>query len=188
MYFSINSAFNHYMHKFGFSNQNESSTGLLTYEPVFDIFLNKSLSFRPQINDSVPILPLNPSDILLKLFQSLKTRPPNSPNLPFFPLVRHTNDVKPTKGSFLTSTIAHVVYLTTSCVVLCMIAPQIYISFKHKKLRTLVTAMTLQRLPISEAISAFEIPNTKKAKLNCQDPWVSIAVTTITIIGVVVYL
>ena len=42
MYFSINSAFNHYMHKFGFSSQNESSTGLLTYEPVFDIFLNKS--------------------------------------------------------------------------------------------------------------------------------------------------
>ena len=48
--------------------------------------------------------------------------------------------------------------------------------------------MTLQRLPISEAMSAFEIPNTKEAKLVCQDPWVSIAVTTITIIGIVVYL
>ena len=63
MYFSINSAFNHYMHKFGLSSQNESSTGLLTCEPVFDIFLNKSLSFRPQINDSVPIIPLNPPDV-----------------------------------------------------------------------------------------------------------------------------
>ena len=67
-------------------------------------------------------------------------------------------------------------------------APQIYLSFKHKKLRNLVTAVTLQRLPISEAMSAFEIPTQREAKLVCQDPWVSIAVTTITIIGVVVYL
>ena len=84
MYFSINSAFNHYMFSFGFSSQNESSTQLLTYEPVFDIFLNKSLPFRPLNNDSTSILPLNPPDTLLKLFQSLKSRSPNSPNSPFF--------------------------------------------------------------------------------------------------------
>ena len=102
-------------------------------------------------------------------------------------MVRHTSDVNHAKGSFLTSTIAHVVYLTISCVVVCMVAPQVYL-FKHKKLRTLVTAMTLQRLPISETMSAFEIPNTKEAKLICQDPWVSIAVKIMTIIGVVVYL
>ena len=133
IYFSINSVFNHYMHKLGFSSQNQS-TGLLTYEPVFDIFLNSSLSLRLQINDSFPILPLTPPDTLLKLFQSLKNKPPNSPNSPFSPLVRHNSDVKPTKGYFLTSTIAHVVYLTTSCVVVCMVAsPQIYLSFKHKK-------------------------------------------------------
>ena len=45
--------------------------------------------------------------------------------------------------------------------------------------------MALQRLPVSEAMSAFEIPSTKEAKLICQDPWVSIAVTTMTIIGIV---
>ena len=55
------------------------------------------------------------------------------------------------------------------------------------KLCTLVTAMTLQRLPIKEAMSAFEIPQ-NEAKLICQDPWVSIAVTLITILGVAVYL
>ena len=88
MYFSINSAFNHYMSKFGFSSQNKSSIELLTYEPVFDIFLNKSLPFRPLNNDSAPILPLNPPDTLLKLFQSLKTWSPNSPNLPFFLIVK----------------------------------------------------------------------------------------------------
>ena len=48
--------------------------------------------------------------------------------------------------------------------------------------------MALQRLPAIEAMSAFEIPNTKEAKLICQDPWVSIAVTIITILGVAVYL
>ena len=148
MYFSLNSAFNHYMHKFGLPSQNDSFTSLFTYEPVFDIFLNKRLSFRPQINDSIPLLSLNPPDTLLELFQSFPNIPPVHPNSPFFPLVRHTSDVNPTKGSFLTSTIAHVVYLTTSCVVVCIVAPQIYLSFKHKKLRTLVTAMTLQRLLI----------------------------------------
>ena len=71
---------------------------------------------------------------------------------------------------------------------MCILAPQIYLAFKHKKLCTLVTAMALQRLPATEAMSAFEIPNTKEAKLICQDPWVSIAVTIITILGVAVYL
>ena len=59
---------------------------------------------------------------------------------------------------------------------------------KHKKLHNLVTAMTLQRLPITEAMSAFEIPQKKEAKLICQDPWVSIAATLITILGVAAYL
>ena len=58
-----------------------------------------------------------------------------------------------------------------------MLAPQIYLACKHKKLHTLVTAITLQRLPITEAMSAFEIPQNEEAKLICQDPWVSIAVT-----------
>ena len=48
--------------------------------------------------------------------------------------------------------------------------------------------MALQRVPATEAMSAFEIPNTKEAKLICQDPWVSIAVTNITILDVAVSL
>ena len=59
MYFSINSAFNHYMSSFGFSSKNVSSTQLLSYEPIFDMFLNKSLPYRPLNNNSAPILPLN---------------------------------------------------------------------------------------------------------------------------------
>ena len=135
MYYSINSAFNHYMSSFGFPSKTLSYTQLLSYEPVFDIFLNKSLPFRLLNNDSDPILPLNPPDTLVKLFQSLKTRSPNSPIFPFSPFVRHTINEKPRKGSFLTSTIAHIVYLTTSCVVVCTVAPQIYLAFKHKKIK-----------------------------------------------------
>ena len=33
-----------------------------------------------------------------------------------------------------------------------------------------------------------DIPNNPGAKLKCQDPWVSVLMTVITIIGVVVYL
>ena len=69
-----------------------------------------------------------------------------------------------------------------------MLIPQVYLACKHKKLHILVAAMTLQRLPGTEAMSAFEIPSTKEAKLICQDPWVSMAITIVTMLGIVVYL
>ena len=72
---------------------------------------------------------------------------------------------KPTKGSFLFSTPAHILYMSTSFIITCMLIPQVYLACKHKKLQTLVAAMTLQRLPGTEAMSSFEIPNTKEAKL-----------------------
>ena len=71
---------------------------------------------------------------------------------------------------------------------MCILAPQVYLALKHKKLSTLVAAMNLQMLPATEALSAFKIPNSKEAKLMCQGPWVSIAVTNITILGVAAYL
>ena len=64
------------------------------------------------------------------------------------------------------STAAHIVYFCTACILTCMLAPQIYLAYKHKKLHTLVTAMTLQRLPITEAMSAFEISNEEMKKPN----------------------
>ena len=72
-------------------------------------------------------------------------------------------------------------YTCQQGVLICMLTPQVYLAFKHTKLHTLVTAMTLQKLPATEAMSAFEIPNNKEAKLIRQDPWVSIAVTIVTI-------
>ena len=69
-----------------------------------------------------------------------------------------------------------------------LISPQVYLACKHKKLRTLVAALTLQRIPSIQALSAFEIPGNKEAKFICQDPWVSIAVTIITMVTIIVYL
>ena len=77
----------------------------------------------------------------------------------------------------------HQVFILT-----CILIPQVYLACKHKKLHTLVAAMTLQRLPGIEAMSAFEIPDTKEAKLICQDPWVSMTITIVTMVGIVVYL
>ena len=143
------------------------------------------------LNTSETILPLDPSDTLLELFQSISYRAHSSPGSPFFPIVWHTSmkiPYYPIKGSFLFSTAAHIAYFCTACILTCLLAPQIYLACKHKKLHSLVTAMILQRLHITEAISAFEIPQNEEAKLICQDPWVSIAVTLITILGIAVYL
>ena len=188
MYFTINSAFNHYMSPFGLSENETVSIELIGHDHIFDIFLNNS--FPPILldNSSLSLAPLNPPTTLLKLFQTMYLRSKASPNSPFFPLVRHTSDEKPTKGSFLFSTPAHILYMTTSFIITCILIPQVYLACKHKKLHTLVAAMTLQKLPGTEAMSAFEIPNTKEAKLICQDPWVSMAITIVTILGIVVYL
>ena len=136
------------------------------------IFGPSRYSFGTVFNPSLlgPILPPIRLSFLLTWHTSMKI--PNYPR----------------KSSFLFSTAAHIVYFCTACILTCMLAPQIYLACKHKKLCTLVTAMTLQRLPITEAVSAFEIPQNEEAKLICQDPWVSIAVILITILGIAVYL
>ena len=59
-YFSINSAFNHYMSTFSFSSKDVSPKKLFTHQPIFDIFLNTSLKPMLIYNKSSPTLPLNP--------------------------------------------------------------------------------------------------------------------------------
>ena len=70
MYFTINSAFNHYMSTFGFSSKDMSPNQLLAHEPVFDIFLNDTSRLMLLPNYSSPVLSWNPPDTLLKLFES----------------------------------------------------------------------------------------------------------------------
>ena len=154
----LDSAFHHFMSEFGLSDSPNPDGRLLSQEYIFDIFLNDTSKPSTHPNTSWPILPLDSPDTLLELFQSISSRPHTSPNSPFFPIVQHyqyeNSTNYPRKGSFLFSTAAHIVYFCTACILTCMLAPQIYLACKHKKLHTLVTAMTLQRLPIREAMSA----------------------------------
>ena len=149
MYFTINSAFQHFMSEFGLAQAHGQDGKLLSHEHVFDIFLNDTSKPSVQLNTSDTILPLNPPDTLLELFQSTSSRAHHSPNSPFFPIVWHTSmkiPHYPTKGSFLFSTAAHIAYFCTVCILTCLLTPQLYLACKHKNLHTLVTAMTLQRL------------------------------------------
>ena len=100
MYFTINSAFNHYMSLFGLSENETVSTELIGHDHIFDIFLNNS--FPPILldNSSLSLAPLSPPTTLLKLFQTMNLRSKASPNLPFFPLVRHTSDENLQKAHF----------------------------------------------------------------------------------------
>ena len=166
-------------------HSSDNPNQLLPEQYIFDIFLNAS---TPSViyNNTDLILPLDPPDTLHRLFRSFTSRYPLSKNSPFSPIVRHTKIKKSTKGSFLISTIAHTIYLTTTCVVVALIAPQVYLAFKHKKLKTLVAALTLQRIPSIQAISVFKIPGNKEAKFICQDPWVSITITIITVVTIIV--
>ena len=131
---------------------------------------------------------LTPQTLCEDCFNPSLCSTPLPKNFPFSPIVWHTKIKKSTKGSFLVSTIAHTIYLTTTCVVVALIAPQVYLACKHKKLKTLVAALALQRIPSIQALSTFEIPGNKEAKFICQDPWVSITITIITVITIIVYL
>ena len=84
MYFTVNSAFQHFMSEFGLSDSPNPDGRLLSQEHIFDIFLNDTSKPSIHPNISWPILPLDPPDTLLELFQSISSRPHTSPNLPFF--------------------------------------------------------------------------------------------------------
>ena len=79
MYFTINSAFNHYMSLFGLSENETISTELIGQDHIFDIYLNNS--FPPILldNSSMSMAPLSPPTTLLKLFQRMNLRAKNSP-------------------------------------------------------------------------------------------------------------
>ena len=86
MYFTINSAFSHFMSLFGLSENETTSTELIGNEHVFDIFLNNSLPPLLLDNSSLSLAPLDPPKTLLKLFQTMNLRSKATPNSPFFHL------------------------------------------------------------------------------------------------------
>ena len=84
MYFTVNSAFQHFMSEFGLSDSPNPDDRLLSQEHIFDIFLNDTSKTSIHPNTSWVIPPLDPPDTLLELFQSISSRPPYFPQFTFF--------------------------------------------------------------------------------------------------------
>ena len=64
-----------------------------------------------------------------------------------------------------------------------LLLPIFRVVIKQKKLKTLVAAMALHRVPT--AMSA-PINSAKKTTMVCHDPWVSFLLTAITAIGLTI--
>ena len=85
-----------------------------------------------------------------------------------------------------------------STVGICMLIPQIIYAIKQRKITGLIAAISMYRpntveaapmnVTQAETLTVLDIPKNPGAKLICQDPWVSVIMTIITIAGVVVYL
>ena len=60
MYFTVNSAFQHFMSEFGLSHAHGPDGKLLSHEHVFDIFLNDTSTPSMYLNTSETNLPLDP--------------------------------------------------------------------------------------------------------------------------------
>ena len=103
----------------------------------------------------------------------------------------------PKKDSFLYSFILHIYLFIGSTISVILILPHIIQCIKHKKLRSLVTAVSLyqqssnlavEAKPIPAPLTAVDIPTHNMTKLVCHDPWVSVIMTILTVVGIIVYM
>ena len=100
------------------------------------------------------------------------------------------------KSSFLFTVVFHIYIFVGSSIGIILILPYVFYAVKHRKLKTLVSAMTMYRASTGEAapipnltapLTAIDIPTHPASKLVCHDPWVSFLMATITVIGVILY-
>ena len=85
MYFTINSAFNHFMSLFGLSENETVSTELIDHDHTFDIFLNNS--FPPILldNSSLSMTPTQSTNNSVKIISNNEYESPDLPKFTFFP-------------------------------------------------------------------------------------------------------
>ena len=200
IHYSANLAFWDYFHSMW---NNSFSRDLTTTEPVFPIFL-EDFSHDPASQYYKANITTTPSN--LKQLVTLTTQKRNflqnrkklfsdqqggvTPQLPRFQ--------SKSKSSFLFTVITHIYVFIGSTVGICMLVPQIIYAIKQRKITGLIAAISMYRpntveaAPINvtqaQTLTVLDIPKNPGAKLICQDPWVSVIMTIITIVGVVVYL
>ena len=87
--------------------------------------------------------------------------------------------------SFLFTIAFHIYVFLGSSLSLLMLLPQLYMIIKHKKLKGLVAAITLYNQATEATASPVNEPMTK---VICHDPWISIILTLLTVLGMLAYL
>ena len=200
IYYSAHLAFWDYFHSLW---NNTFSRNLTITEPVFPIFL-EDFSQDPAsqfYKANTTASPSNLQELITLTTQKrnfLKNRKKLfstqqggvTPQLPRFQ--------SQSKSSFLFTVITHIYVFIGSTVGICMLVPQIIYAIKQRKITGLIAAISMYRPNAAEAapinitqaqtLTVMDIPKNPGAKLICQDPWVSVLMTVITVIGVIVYL
>ena len=86
--------------------------------------------------------------------------------------------------AFLFSVAYHIYVFVGTTISMIMLLPQVYMLFKHKKLRGLVAAITMFKQATKASATPTNMPSTK---VICHDQWVSFVLTLITILGIIAY-
>ena len=127
-------------------------------------------------------LPHQPTTLKeLKSFYDWKNKG-HIPRVPHPPITHRKGRNKP---SFLNSWTFKILTFILSLISICLLVPVIKMALNHNKLKSLVTSMTLFKLPQSHAAPT-NAPQIDK--VICQDRWLTIIITGITIAGILFYL
>ena len=188
MSFALNLAFLHLIQELWPGNFSMLPSTPTSKELSFPLGLTSNSDFLSKNpNSSYPlVLRLEPKS-LKALRTSLKARNATVTNkkIPFSFGPRQDYPIGLSeKGSFLFHLALHIFYFTTGVIVFASIGPQIYACIKQGKLKTLVTAMALHKLPGADSL----IPNEGHAKYVCLDPWVNALVTLASLGTIATYL
>ena len=188
MSFALNLAFLHMIQELWPGNFSMLPPTITSKELSFPLGLTSNSDFLSKNpNSSYPLVLRREPTSLKALHSSLKARNAIIANkkIPFhfgprqdYPIGHHG------KGSFLFHLALHIFYFSTGVIVFASIGPQIYACIKQGKLKTLVTAMALYKLPGADSL----IPNEGHAKYVCLDPWVNALVTLASLGTMATYL
>ena len=188
MSFALNLAFLHMIQELWPGNFSMLPSTITSKELSFPLGLTSNSDFLSKnLNSSYSLVLQQEPTSLKALHASLRARNATITNkkTPFYFCPRQDYPVgHGEKGSFLFHLALHIFYFTTGVIVFASIGPQIYACIKQGKLKTMVTAMALYKLPGVDSL----IPNEGHAKYVCLDPWVNALVTLASLGTIVTYL
>ena len=188
MSFALNLAFLHMIQELWPGNFSKLPSTITSKELSFPLGLTSNSDFLSKnLSRSYPLVLRQEPTSLKALCTSLRARNATITNkkTPFYFGPRQDYPMGHSeKGSFLFHLALHIFYFTTGVIVFASLGPQIYACIKQGKLKTMVTAMALYKLPGTDSL----IPNEGHAKYVCLDPWVNALVTLASLGTIATYL